>query len=127
MIELDHLNLMVADVARSRTFYEALLSPFGFPVNRDFGEVAVGFGAGPNAALALVRADAPVQPVHIAFRVETRAQVDEFYRSALSLGASDNGALGLRPHYHENYYAAFVRDPDRHNLELVCHRSPVAG
>ena len=87
---------------------------------------AVGFGAGPNAVLALVRADAPVQPVHIAFRIETRAQVDEFYRSALSLGASDNGAPGLRPHYHENYYAAFVRDPDRHNLEVVCHRSPDA-
>jgi len=121
MIELDHLNLMVADVGRSRGFYEALLVPFGYRVNRNFGEVAVGLGGGLYAVLALVRCESPVQPIHLAFRLETRAEVDGFYAAALSLGAADNGAPGLRPHYHESYYAAFIRDPDGHNLEAVCH------
>jgi predicted lactoylglutathione lyase len=121
MIELDHLNLMVADVGRSRSFYEALLVPFGYRVNRKFGEVAVGLGGGSYAVLALVRSESPVQPIHLAFRLETRTEVDGFYAAALSLGAADNGAPGLRPHYHEFYYAAFIRDPDGHNLEAVCH------
>jgi len=121
MIELDHLNVMVADVARSRAFYEPLLAPFGLPVNRDFGDAAVGFGAGPYAVLALVRSEPPVQPIHIALRLPSHADVDRFHAAALSLGAIDNGAPGLRPHYHAAYYAAFVHDPDGHNLEAVCH------
>lgn len=121
MIELDHLTLMVADVPRSRGFYEALLVPFGFRVNRDFGEAAVGLGGGAYAVLALVKTPSAVQPIHLALRLETRAEVDEFHAAAISLGAEDNGAPGLRPHYHESYYAAFVRDPDGHNLEAVCH------
>jgi len=127
MIELDHLNLPVADVLRSRSFYEDLLVPFGFPVNRDFGDVAVGFGAGPNAILALVRSDSPIQPIHIAFRLDSRAEVDRFYSLAVSLGASENGVPGPRPHYHEHYYAGFVFDPDGHNLEAVCHLDPAAA
>lgn len=127
MIELDHLNLMVTDVLRSRAFYEELLAPFGLPVNRDFGDAAVGFGAGSNAVLALVRADSVVQPVHIAFRLHTRAEVDHFYTRAVSLGAADNAAPGLRPQYHEHYYAGFVFDPDGHNLEAACHLPPVTA
>ena len=127
MIELDHINLMVVDVPESRAFYEQLLAPFGLPVNRDFGDVAVGFGAGPNAALALVRTDSTVQPIHIAFRLDTRAEVDHFHALALSLGAADNGAPGVRPQYHEHYYAGFVIDPDGHNLEAVCHLPPAAA
>jgi predicted lactoylglutathione lyase len=53
---------------------------------------------------------------------ENREQVDAFYRAALAAGARDNGAPGLRPQYHANYYAAFVLDPDGHNIEAVCHR-----
>ena len=121
MIELDHLNLKVADVARSRAFYEPLLAPYGYVVNRDFGDVAVGLGSGEYAILALVRTEERVQPIHLAFRVQSRPDVDRFYASALSLGASANGAPGLRPHYHDSYYAAFVIDPDGHNVESVCH------
>jgi predicted lactoylglutathione lyase len=62
-----------------------------------------------------------VPPIHVAFRAETRAQVDAFFKAALAAGGKDNGAPGLRPHYHENYYAAFVLDPDGHNIEAVCH------
>ena len=60
-------------------------------------------------------------PIHIAFRADSRAIVDAFYAAALAAGGRDNGPPGLRPRYHENYYGAFVRDPDGHNIEAVCH------
>lgn len=123
VIQLDHLNLCVSDVAQSRKFYELLLPPNGLPVNRDFGEVAVGFGDKNYAVLALVRQELPIQPTHIAFRVITRRDVDELYETALDAGGVDNGSPGLRPEYHENYYAAFIRDRDGHNLEFVCHNA----
>jgi catechol 2,3-dioxygenase-like lactoylglutathione lyase family enzyme len=122
MVKLDHLSLLVADVPRSRIFYERLLSPFGYRLNRDYGEAAAGLGDANYAVLALVRCDEPIQPVHLAFRLETRDQVESFFSLAIALGARDNGAPGLRPHYHESYYAGFVFDPDGHNLEAVCHR-----
>ena len=120
-MQLDHLNLFVADVARSRTFYEGLLAPKGMPVNRDFGEIAIGFGADDYAVLALVRQREPIQTTHLAFRVDTRPEVDALHAAALAAGGTDNGGPGLRPHYHAHYYAAFVLDPDGHNLEFVCH------
>jgi predicted lactoylglutathione lyase len=123
MMQLDHLNLYVSDVAKSRKFYERLLPPAGLPVNREFGDAAVGFGDGNYAVLALVRAESSVQATHVAFRVGTRREVDELYDAALNAGAVDNGVPGLRPHYHENYYAGFVRDRDGHNLEFVCHNA----
>jgi catechol 2,3-dioxygenase-like lactoylglutathione lyase family enzyme len=60
--------------------------------------------------------------LHIAFVAENRAQVHAFYKAAMEAGATDNGAPGLRPHYHPNYYGAFVLDPDGHNIEAVCHK-----
>jgi predicted lactoylglutathione lyase len=59
--------------------------------------------------------------VHLAFRAENRAQVDAFYAAAIAAGGTDNGKPGLRPHYHPDYYGAFVLDPDGHNVEAVCH------
>ena len=123
MIRLDHMNLYVSDVGKSKTFYEKLLPPSGLPLNRDFGEVAVGFGDQDYAAFALVRQSDPIQTTHIAFRADTRKEVDKLYRLALSAGGTDNGVPGLRAHYHEHYYAAFVYDPDGHNLEFVCHNA----
>ncbi len=60
-------------------------------------------------------------PLHVAFAAKTRAAIDAFYAAALQAGGTDNGPPGLRPHYHANYYAAFVRDPDGNNIEAVCH------
>lgn len=124
MMRLDHLNLYVSDLVESRRFYEQLLAPHGLPVNREFGDIAVGFGDKNYAILALVSQDAAIQATHIAFRVATRRDVEELYKTALDAGGVDNGPPGLRPDYHENYYAAFVRDRDGHNLEFVCHTPP---
>lgn len=123
-IALDHLNLYVSDVNRSRRFYEQLLPPQGLVLNRDFGEVAVGFGDANYAAFALVRQQDPIQTTHVAFRVDAREAVDSLYLAAISAGGLDNGPPGPRPHYHEHYYAGFVLDPDGHNIEFVCHREP---
>ena len=120
-MQLDHLNIYVTDVQRSRAFYEALLPGEGLVVNREFGDVAVGFGDGDYAVFALVRQKEKIQTTHIAFRVDTRSDVDRLYQLALEAGAGDNGAPGLRPHYHASYYAGFILDPDGHNLEFVCH------
>ena len=121
MMQLDHLNLYVGDLGKSRAFYEALLPRFGQQLVRDHGEIAVGFGDRNYAVLALLPYSGTVQPTHLAFRCTTREEVDEAHALALSLGADDHGAPGLRPHYHERYYAGFVLDPDGHNLEFVCH------
>jgi catechol 2,3-dioxygenase-like lactoylglutathione lyase family enzyme len=59
--------------------------------------------------------------VHVAFRADTRAVVDAFYKAALAAGGRDNGPPGPRPHYHDNYYGGFVLDPDGHNIEACCH------
>lgn len=120
-MHLDHLNLYVSDVTESRKFYELLLPPAGLRVIRDLGEVAVGFGDKNYAVFALVRQEPPIQATHVAFRVATRPEVDELHEIALNAGGINNGSPGLRPHYHENYYAAFIRDRDGHNLEFVCH------
>jgi len=87
---------------------------------------AVGLGTEDYAILALVRSERAVHSVHLAFRVGSRAEVERFYATALSAGARSNGAPGLRSHYHAHYYAAFVLDPDGHNLEVVCHLPEVS-
>jgi catechol 2,3-dioxygenase-like lactoylglutathione lyase family enzyme len=120
-MQLDHMNIYVSDVSKSRLFYEKTLSVFGFKVVRDYGEYAVGLGDKNYAVLALVRQEGDIQTTHFAFKVDMRADVRRFYKVALATGGTDNGAPGLRPDYHENYYAAFIRDPDGHNLEFVCH------
>jgi hypothetical protein len=63
--------------------------------------------------------------LHLAFVANTRKQVEDFYRAALEAGGKDNGAPGLRPHYHPNYYGALVIGPDGHNVEAVCHKAEV--
>ncbi len=116
---LDHLTLRVRSLARSRAFYEAALAPLGVTVLERGSEVILG----PEGAedLALVEGDPPSGPVHLAFLAAGRQQVDAFHRSALRAGGTDNGAPGLRPHYHPGYYGAYVIDPDGNNVEAVHH------
>ena len=126
---IDHTGIFVSDLAASRAFYEAALEPLGYVVRRAF-DGAVGFGArdlqpGDDPAGDFwLTATTPMTPrSHIALRAENHAQVDAFHRAAMAAGATDHGAPGLRPHYHANYYAAFVLDPDGYNVEAVCHRN----
>lgn len=120
---IDHLAIDVADISRSRAFYEAALAPLGYSVvdeQKDGEATVVMFGVdGPEFILA--DKDRPAEATHIAFRADTRAQVDAFYMAARSAGGRDNGSPGLRPDYGPNYYAAFVLDPDGFNVEAVCH------
>ncbi len=118
----DHVVLGVRDLARSKHFYLTALESFGVTAV-DVGDPVYGIEiCGSNdASLGLSQTDAPTSPLHLAFVARTRAQVEAFHRAALGAGGADNGAPGLRPKYHPHYYAAFVRDPDGHNVEAVCH------
>jgi catechol 2,3-dioxygenase-like lactoylglutathione lyase family enzyme len=123
---IDHTGVGVSDPAKSRTFYETALAPLGYkviseiPMDFTGGLVVFGMGVPPKPDFWVHQA-APKEPLHIAFRAETHAQVDEFYKAAIAAGGKDNGAPGPRPHYHKDYYGAFVLDLDGHNIEAVCH------
>ncbi len=126
MIMIDHTGINAADPATTRAFYEKALAPLGYRVMMDIpkeltgGRVVFGMGVPPTPDF-WVSEGAPKDKLHIAFRAETRAQVDAFYKEAIAAGGTDNGAPGPRPHYHEHYYGAFVLDPNGHNIEAVCH------
>lgn len=123
---IDHLGLKVADADKSRHFYDAALAPIGYtmlielPKQWTGGATVLGYGPGPVPEF-WITGPASGTPVHVAFRVEDRQQVDKFFQQALAAGGTDNGPPGLRSHYHKDYYAAFVLDPDGNNIEVVCH------
>lgn len=124
---IDHTGLVVSDFERSKRFYSEALAPIGYAKLAEFpasitGHTDVaGFGEPPKPDFWISRGTPNQPPIHIAFRVGSRALVEAFYQAALAAGGRDNGAPGLRPHYHPNYYGAFVLDPDGHNIEAVCH------
>ena len=119
---LDHTGLNVSDFTRSKAFYLKALAPLGIVV---LGEGKPSYGiemsADNKSSLVLFETQEKPAHLHIAFVAETREQVLAFHKAALEAGGKDNGPPGLRPNYHANYYAAFVIDPDGHNIELVCH------
>jgi catechol 2,3-dioxygenase-like lactoylglutathione lyase family enzyme len=126
---LDHLGLMVSDFHRSRAFYERALAPLGIAVLMEVSKEesgsyeGAGFGRDGKPAFWIGGGGASRSgPMHVAFTAEDRAAVDAFHKAALAAGGQDNGAPGLRPHYHPDYYGAFVLDPDGNNVEAVCHR-----
>lgn len=122
---LDHIGFPVTDYPRSLTFYTKALAPLGIsllkevkfsPVDDDgyagFGRARPQFWIGTGSLQGRL---------HVAFAAQNRQEVQAFYDAALAAGGKDNGAPGLRPHYHANYYGAFVLDPDGHNIEAVTH------
>jgi catechol 2,3-dioxygenase-like lactoylglutathione lyase family enzyme len=125
---IDHTGFAVADLSRSKAFYLAALRPLGIELVMEVTAAQTGagahagFGAAHKPFFWVGDHGSPCSGIHIAFAAESRAQVDEFYRAALEAGGKDNGEPGLRPHYHENYYGAFVLDPDGNNIEAVCHK-----
>jgi catechol 2,3-dioxygenase-like lactoylglutathione lyase family enzyme len=116
---IDHLALRVRDERRSRTFYEQALEPFGVKVVES--SRGPGFAIEGGGDFWIEEGEPPAAPVHVAFAAADRATVDKFHRAAVEAGGRDNGAPGLRPHYHAGYYAAFVIDPDGNNVEAVFH------
>jgi len=119
----DHVKFGVTNFEASKAFYLKALAPLGVVL---IGEGPPSYGcelaAKGNTSLCLFQTKEKPAHLHIAFAAETRQQVDAFYRAALEAGGKDNGAPGLRPNYHANYYAAFVIDPDGHNIEAVCSK-----
>jgi catechol 2,3-dioxygenase-like lactoylglutathione lyase family enzyme len=102
-----HLGIGVTDLKKSAAFYKKVFAAIRFGQNR--------------AALFYIHTRQPAPgPIHVAFEVETREMVDAFHRVALAAGGKDHGPPGVRSHYSPTYYAAFVIDPDGHNLEAVC-------
>ncbi|WP_313316472.1 VOC family protein [Stenotrophomonas sp.] len=116
----DHIGLGATDLSRSKDFFLRSLAPLGVEVAME-GPSGLGLGRNGKPSLWISQATVKPAPLHLAFTAEARADVDAFHRCALEAGGKDNGSPGLRPHYHANYYAAFVIGPDGHNIEAVCH------
>jgi catechol 2,3-dioxygenase-like lactoylglutathione lyase family enzyme len=118
---LDHVTIGVRDVEQSVKFYDRALAPLG--ITRLYAEGArfAGYGVRPKAFFWIGSREKPQTGAHVAFTTPDRATVERFYEAAIAAGGKDNGPPGVRPHYHPNYYGAFVLDPDGHNIEAVCH------
>ena len=124
MSHLDHVAISTADYAVSLAFYEKALAPLGIKTVMKFeGEEGYVAGLGSGDPFLWIGDGGKLTGgrVHIALSAKSRAEVDAFYAAAIAAGGKDNGPPGLRPHYHATYYAAFVFDPDGHNIEAVCH------
>ena len=121
----DHVVFNASHFDQAKAFFLKALQPLGVAVVSD-GPLGVELcRPGNPASLCIRRAGPATTPaLHLAFAADTRAQVDAFHRAALAASGTCNGPPGLRPQYHAHYYAAFVRGPDGHNVEAVCHAPP---
>jgi catechol 2,3-dioxygenase-like lactoylglutathione lyase family enzyme len=137
---LDHVTLRVRDHAASKAFYSVALAPLGYSMMAEFeheGARIIGFGwarpdGGKKVDWWIVENPAAAGlavsgPTHVALLARNRAAVTAFYEAAMAAGGRDNGAPGLRPEYHADYFGAFVLDPDGNNVEAVCHQPQTAG
>ena len=116
----DHVLFGVSDYAASKAFFLEALAPLGVAIVLE-GPLGIELSADGKSSLCLCQTDEKPAHLHLAFMAGNRQQVEAFHRAALAAGGKDNGAPGLRPQYHPNYYAAFVIGPDGHNIEVVCH------
>ena len=118
----DHVKFGVSDYPASKTFYVKALKPLGVTSAKEWPPNGVElYDPKGKVSLCLYQSDEKPAHLHLAFVAKNRQQVEAFYHAALEAGGKDNGLPGLRPNYHANYYAAFVIDPDGHNIEAVCH------
>lgn len=124
---IDHMGLSVSNYEAAKAFYSKALAPLDYSLIMEVTAeqtghaAAAGFGADGKPDFWIGGEGAMNKPVHVAIAAKDRATVDAFYKAAMAAGGRDNGPPGLRPHYHANYYGAFVLDPDGHNIEAVCH------
>jgi catechol 2,3-dioxygenase-like lactoylglutathione lyase family enzyme len=126
---IDHVGFPVSDYQRSKTFYLKALAPLDYSLVMEVTQEqqpgaapAAGFGAKGKPDFWIGGEGGLNKPLHVAIVARDRATVDAFYQAAIAAGGRDNGAPGIRAHYHANYYGAFVLDPDGHNIEAVCHK-----
>jgi catechol 2,3-dioxygenase-like lactoylglutathione lyase family enzyme len=125
---IDHVGLQVVDYARALRFFENALAPLGIAIvmqvtkEETGGYEGAGFGRDGKPSFWISAGGRTTPRLHIAFVAEDRAAVNAFFEAALAAGAADNGVPGVRAHYHPHYYAAFVLDPEGHNIEAVCHK-----
>ena len=126
---LDHVGFPVADFAKSKAFYDKALAPLGVTCIMELTQemtagrgAHAGYGESGKPCFWIGTGKLHQPGIHVAFAAKDRAMVDAFYEAALAAGGRGNGAPGLRPMYHPNYYGAFVFDPDGHNIEAVCHK-----
>jgi catechol 2,3-dioxygenase-like lactoylglutathione lyase family enzyme len=122
---ISHVSVGVRDIAKAGQFYDATLAPLGYKRLFDSAK-ALGYGA-DNPQLWVMRVERPVladaaSGLHFCFDAPSRKGVDEFHAAALKAGGKDHGKPGLRKDYGDNYYAAFVVDPDGYRLEAYCGR-----
>ena len=124
---IDHLGIDVADFDASKAFYDKAMAPLGasllymVPQEHTGGAKVGGYGRDRPVFWLQEGKDGQKAHQHVAFTARSRAEVEAFHAAALAAGGKDNGGPGLRPHYHANYYGAFVFDPDGNNVEAVCH------
>ncbi|MDW6021228.1 VOC family protein [Mesorhizobium sp. BAC0120] len=123
---IDHTGISVSDFEVSKAFYDKAMAPLGasllMTVPKEYtGGANVGGYGRERPVFWVSDHRKPQDRQHIAFTARNRAEVDAFYAAAMAAGGKDNGAPGLRPHYHPDYYGAFVFDPDGNNIEAVCH------
>ncbi|NJR76966.1 MAG: VOC family protein, partial [Scytonema sp. CRU_2_7] len=125
---IDHTGINVSNFEKSKEFYAKALAPLGYQLLREFDDSVTGstsvagfFGIDRKPDFWIGQGEVNTPRIHVAFRADTREMVQAFYKAALEVGGRDNGAPGLRTHYHPDYYGAFVLDPDGHNIEAVCH------
>ena len=124
---ISHITLGVRDYARAAAFYDQVLGALGFsrlPKPENKPPAYCKNGSSPHLYLYYPENGLPATSgngTHIAFIAETREQVRRFYENAMQADGTDEGAPGLRPHFGENYYAAYIRDPDGNKLQAVCY------
>ena len=120
MTEFAHIGFAVKDLNKSKDFYVAALAPLGLVLQSE-GESSIHIGKpDDNTMLWIHNRALAATPVHISFEVQTKEEVQKFFDAALAAGGKDNGAPGIRADYSTNYYAAFIIDPDGHNVEVIC-------
>jgi len=123
---IDHVGFPVSDYRRSKLFYTKALAPLGYALLKEVHQtendsLAAGFGRDGKPDFWIGGEGRLNLPLHVAINANDREAVGAFYEAALAAGGVDNGPPGPRPHYGTNYYAAFVLDPDGHNVEAVCY------
>jgi catechol 2,3-dioxygenase-like lactoylglutathione lyase family enzyme len=118
---IDHVTADVSDFSKAKDFYAQALAPLGYSLQMEF-EGSAGFGTGEGIPGFWIGSSSERGATHVAFSAPDRAAVDSFYEAAMAAGGNDNGPPGLRPDYHETYYAAYVHDADGNNIEAVTHR-----